>query len=62
MMYGIEIKLFGNNWMARHEDPEVQALFKDDWLPTAFLSETSGEDVVECLQKLNPERKVYLTK
>lgn len=57
-MYAIEVKLVGNIWMAKHEDPVIKALFGCDYIPTPFMAGTSREEVIDRLQRLNPERIV----
>ena len=47
-------------WMAKDNDPQTKALFDTDTLPTPFLDNVPGEEVLRVIQRLNPDKKVFL--
>jgi hypothetical protein len=47
-------------WIATFDDVETLKLFGTLHIPTAFTLKTSPEDVLEKIQKLNPDRLVVL--
>ena len=59
----IELYRAPSAWMARSIGPhsaEIIRLFGTDVLPTAFTPAASPADVLESIQKLNPDKRVYL--
>jgi hypothetical protein len=60
MTHTIELKLAGNNWMARPNDDEYRAMFHDEWVPTMYLIGTPATEVIARLQELNPDSEIVL--
>lgn len=59
-MYVIEVMKRETGWVARFSDPQVEALFGTDTLPTAFTGKADAERVVAEVRRLNPDCHVFV--
>ena len=59
-MYTLTLRRSNGWWCVTDDDPRTRELFGTDTLPTAYTDVARPSEVLEAIQRLNPESTVVL--